>query len=305
MIAKLIVHAPTRTEAAAKLERALRSFHVAGVPNNIDFLIKCCRHPGFVDTQPTTAFFEHHLAGILDTLNVAPSADHTALAASALVRTRAHIGDGAGPWGSGGDWRLYGATKRSLALTAGTAIDHEEIAPYAVTVARDGSIAIAGSDGTSTSSLDNSKIVSLDTTGCAYDVSTLVEGRKVAGTVALTTQANGNITVDVWLKGAYGDDATHAVFTVPKANYSSSAGGSGRPVVMAPMPGKVIKLVSPPGSTVKAGDPIIILEAMKMEHVVSAPCDGEVAFFCEEGASITDGTKLAEIMVAEDEKKTA
>ena len=88
-------------------------------------------------------------------------------------------------------------------------------------------------------------------------------------------------------------------------SYASGASLSGHPVIKSPMPGKVIKLYCAEGDSVKAGDSVVVIEAMKMEHVVSAPCDGEVAFFCEEGASITDGTKLAEIMVAEDEKKTA
>ncbi len=68
MIAKLIVSDETRELDLRKLERALREHQVAGLPNNVDFLVKCVQHPGFAKTQATTAFFEHNMAGIWDSL---------------------------------------------------------------------------------------------------------------------------------------------------------------------------------------------------------------------------------------------
>ena len=50
----------------------------------------------------------------------------------------------------------------------------------------------------------------------------------------------------------------------------------------------------------KAGEPIVILEAMKMEHVMTAPSDGIVAIYCTEGAPVTDGAKLAEVTLKEE-----
>jgi biotin carboxyl carrier protein len=63
--------------------------------------------------------------------------------------------------------------------------------------------------------------------------------------------------------------------TIPIVSHASSSGGSSdHPVVKSPMPGKVIKLSVAHGDKVKAGDNLVVLEAMKMEHVITAPCDG-------------------------------
>ena len=68
-------------------------------------------------------------------------------------------------------------------------------------------------------------------------------------------------------------------------------------MIKSPMPGKVVKLAQD-GASVKKGDTIVVLEAMKMEHTVSAPCDGIVKLFINEGATVGDGSKLAEIVSA-------
>jgi biotin carboxyl carrier protein len=76
-----------------------------------------------------------------------------------------------------------------------------------------------------------------------------------------------------------GASATHTQFSIPAPVYTSGASTSGHPVVKSPMPGKVIKVQFKDGDSVKAGDKIIVLEAMKMEHIISAPCDGFVLLF--------------------------
>jgi hypothetical protein len=78
----------------------------------------------------------------------------------------------------------------------------------------------------------------------------------------------------VWIDGQTGDNLTHSQFTVPVVSYSSGASVSGHPVIKSPMPGKVIKLYCAEGDRVKAGDSVVVIEAMKMEHVITAPCDG-------------------------------
>ena len=71
------------------MERALRNYQVAGLPNNIDFLVQCVRHHGFAVEQPTTAFFDHYLDGILTSLESSPITqfdDHVALASCAYIQ---------------------------------------------------------------------------------------------------------------------------------------------------------------------------------------------------------------------------
>jgi 3-methylcrotonyl-CoA carboxylase alpha subunit len=294
MIAKLIVHAATRPEAVLKLERALRDFRVAGLANNVDFLVKCVQHPEFSTGKPTTAFFDHYLDGILDDLNVAPKPEHTVLAiAAAIAQGReAHAPEceGLGPWGSTADWRLFGSVNKRITMPA---VGDE--GAYSVNIARNGNLLVNTEESSSGPQSVTDVIAEAHSTPGTWNVFANIDGRKRSGLVNLT-----GANVDVWLNGEGGEDQTHATFTLPIVDYGSSDDASGRPVVNSPMPGKVVRLMANPGDMVKAGDTLIVLEAMKMEHVVAAPCDGEVVFYSEEGASIQEGSKLAEILVGED-----
>ena len=78
----------------------------------------------------------------------------------------------------------------------------------------------------------------------------------------------------MWLEGETGDASTYSQFVVPKISYASGAAASQNPIVLSPMPGKVIKIAAKQGQEVKTGDTLVIVEAMKMEHSILAPCDG-------------------------------
>ena len=66
--------------------------------------------------------------------------------------------------------------------------------------------------------------------------------------------------------------------------------------MIAPMPATVVAIPAPPGTRVTAGDPVVVLEAMKMELVIRAPRDGEVAaVHCQLGELVQPGTRLAEL----------
>ena len=67
------------------------------------------------------------------------------------------------------------------------------------------------------------------------------------------------------------------------------------------MPGQVVKVMVADGDEVEEGDPIIVLNAMKMEHQVLAPSSGKVSLLCGEGQNVSDGEKLAEILASASE----
>ena len=84
--------------------------------------------------------------------------------------------------------------------------------------------------------------------------------------------------------------AAPAPAPAPAPVAAAPAGGAN---VTAPMPGTVLNVVAPDGTAVKAGDVILILEAMKMENDIVAPCDGTVASVAAKGTSVNTDDVLA------------
>ena len=69
------------------------------------------------------------------------------------------------------------------------------------------------------------------------------------------------------------------------------------------MPGQVVKIMVSDGDDVQEGDPVIVLNAMKMEHQVLAPSSGKISLLCGEGENVSDGAKLAAIEAAAEEEE--
>jgi len=299
MIAKLIAYGDDRPQALQKLERALRDFQVSGLSNNIDFLIQIVRHDGFANKQATTAFFDYHMKDLLSSLstNLNPISKHTALGIIGLLESKK--GNVNGGLDNGNDWRAYGKVKRN--------IDVHDIYSNSVSIGietshRDQKVLISNSKDQNSQQLPcfvkSKKLVSSSSKGDVWELEVEVAGHLCSGTVCLYHNAAKDTVIDVWLDGQVGDSQTHAQVSIPADNHTAADAASGNPVVKAPMPGKIIKLNIPTGGVVKQGDTILILEAMKMEHVVSAPCSGKVTILCAEGDSVSEGLKLAEVIKA-------
>ena len=124
-----------------------------------------------------------------------------------------------------------------------------------------------------------------------------IDGSLKSGTVCISTNStNQTKVVDVWLDGCIREESTHYQFTIAPTDYLLKGELTKVPVAYSPMPGKIIQIIAKQGCEVKQGDPLVILEAMKMEHPVLAPNTGTVNIFCEVGAIVSEGTKLAEVL---------
>lgn len=285
MIAKLIVYADTRDQALDKMERSLRNYHVAGLPNNIDFLVKCVRHPGFAKQQPTTAFFSHYMDGILTSLVQEPISNlnqHTVfgLSSVSLSMRNAHgtnIWDGKGEFSN---WRASRNINRKLTVFApgsdekvSVGVEMSNSNEFTLSLEQDAtkrptSHLIASNIVSDKVSDQNVRCIVLD---CTMDI----DGHRLSGTTSIQIPPSGLAAVDVWLNGQIGENSTHYSFSVQtKIDGATAVGASSNPVIMSPMPGKIVKIHVAEGAAVKKGDPVVVLEAMKMEHVVYAPCDG-------------------------------
>ena len=255
MIAKIIVWGEDRAAALERLRRALTETAVLGVVTNLGLLVRVATHPEFAAAAVDTGFIERHRDVLLPGQRPAPS---MALAAAAVARllARASIaaaarsGDPNSPWARSDGWRLSSNSHQVVVFRDGAderAVIATSRAGYWLLEVDGVTIRAAGerlSDGGLTVLLD----------GIRGPATVLDHGLETA--VFLAGENWRLIEIDP-LAAREGDDP-----------------GAGR--LTAPMPGRVIQLLVRVGDLVRRGEPLMIIEAMKMEHVVAAPVDGTV-----------------------------
>ncbi|OBI01748.1 acetyl/propionyl-CoA carboxylase subuit alpha [Mycolicibacter nonchromogenicus] len=245
MLAKAISYAPTRRQAATVLAGALARTRLHGLRTNRDLLVNVLRHPAFLDGATDTAFFDTHglaqlSAPLADTATVHTSAIAAALADAAHNRATAQV---LGSLPSG--WRNLASGYQTKVFLDDSGTEHR--IEYRFT--RTGLI-LNGDEVTLVSSSPD-EVVLADPAGVAR---------------TFTVARYGS---DVYIDSPAG--AVHLV-ALPRFGDPESAVAQGS--LLAPMPGNVIRLGAAVGDQVSAGQPLIWLEAMKMEHTISAPSDG-------------------------------
>ena len=245
MLAKVISYAPTRPRAAAVLADALARTRLHGVGTNRDLLVNVLRHPAFLAGDTDTAFFDTHglaelSTPLADDRTVRLSAIAAAVADAATNRAAARVLGGL-PSG----WRNLTSGHQHKAFRDADGGDHQVAYQF---------------DRAGLNLPDDRDIELLSATP---DQVVLVDA-------GVSTAYRVNRYGDQ----VYVDSARGAVtFTVvPRFPEPDSAVAQGS--LLAPMPGSVIRLGAELGDTVTAGQPLVWLEAMKMEHTITAPADG-------------------------------
>ncbi|MGY2902680.1 acetyl/propionyl/methylcrotonyl-CoA carboxylase subunit alpha [Bradyrhizobium sp. URHC0002] len=264
MIAKIISRGADRNEARGRLICGLEQTAAFGVTTNQGFLISCLRHPEFAAGEATTAFIGNHRDELL-----APRANanaEAALAALLLYVTNPH----APPWRSG---RSLAATfPLTTRIDRGHGVDEVDIVRE-----RDGSYLASLSGGEQRIEIDelDRETVRFRTDGIMDSAKFLRDGDRLY----------------ILHRGA-----TIAVrdLTLAAPESATAAGGDGK--VRAAMNGRVVAVLVKPGEQVAAGQPVMTLEAMKMEHVHTAGVAGTVsAIDVAEGEQVTTGRIVVEI----------
>ena len=264
MIAKLISHGESRDAARRQLIHGLEQTAAFGVTTNQAFLAGCLAHPAFAAGEATTAFIGQHRDELL-----APRADAASEAALAAVLLYV-TGPFAPPWRSG----------RTLATTfpvpARVELDHG-IHDLEVGRERDG-----GYLATLKNTAYRMEIHAIDGDSIRFSSNGLMESARFLRDGARLFVLHRGITSAV-------RDLTLAA---PAA--AASNGGDGK--VRAAMNGRVVALLVKPGEKVEAGQPVMTLEAMKMEHVHTAGIAGTIAAIdVAEGEQVTTGKIVVEI----------
>ena len=269
MIAKVITHGKTRAQALTSLQAALADIHVAGLITNAEFLGALARHDGFAKGEVDTGLIARDLDAL--TFRQPPSDLSVAIAAVALsgIETTApYLG-----------WRLWGTASHQVTL------QHEGTEIALVLSTKANSVCVVG---------DQLTVTLTDIELTNNHLTARHDGHQFTAKVHSTTLATGSKT-SVNLDGK-----TH-VFTVPNPlNTAAIVVGSANDV-KAPMTGVVRDVVAESGQIVKQGDVLVILEAMKMEHALTAPRDGEIEeITCGTGDQVSDGSILVRLKAHDD-----
>jgi len=266
MIAKLIVWGQDRAQALARLDSALADYRVLGVTTNIAFLRRLAAHPSFAQADLDTGLIARHHAELLPPASAQPALPALLAAAcwqlTGEARHTAHPG-----------WRLNAEWQRTLHLGY-----HGH--PLAVRVTHH-------ADGRWTLTLpDNSQHV-LSAERHASQLTVHLAGQRLHADCL-----QHNDALHIYLPEGL------SVFTLPNPYAAEADAQHGDTHLKAPMPGRVVALLAPLGEPVEKGAPLMILEAMKMEHTLVAPGPGHVAaFYFAVGEQVSEGSDLLDFVL--------
>ncbi|HEY8567460.1 MAG TPA: acetyl/propionyl/methylcrotonyl-CoA carboxylase subunit alpha [Beijerinckiaceae bacterium] len=254
MIAKVIARGETRDEALSTLAEALGRTVVAGPKTNVAFLKRLCEAPEFRAGRFDTGFIDQRL----EELGAVPRGlDPAAVAAGALALVESGIAGVSPPASGAGGWWVDDGFQLLGARETGlpVLVDGERIE---ATLSWDAEGALVGLSGQT-----------IETTG--EDLAVVQAGRGV-----IVVRDGRQTRVEL-----------HDPFDVDLEHMDE--GG----LVKAPMHGKLVAVFVKPGDAVEKGQRLAIVEAMKMEHVLTAAADGEVAeVAAEPGAQVAEGARL-------------
>jgi 3-methylcrotonyl-CoA carboxylase alpha subunit len=247
MIAKLIVWGHDRSHALARLRAALAQFHIVGLANNVDFLSRLAANPEFVQAHLDTGLIERE-AERLFAPRMLP--DEILALACARVLVDEHRGEDADPWSSRSGWRLNATYTRTLMLRSDDDT-HEILLEYG----RDGwHFRRAGTD---------TALAVIAASGSRLTL------RFAERTLSADVTHHGD-ELHVFLSGH------HRALTLVDIIAQADRQDGGDAGLTAPMPGKVIAVHVAKGARVAKGAPLLVMEAMKMEHSIVAPKDGVI-----------------------------
>ena len=266
MIAKLIVWGEDRAQALARLSVALQATHIMGLHTNVAFLRRVVASHAFASADLDTALIERERVALFE----APPLPAELAAAGVAAFHLAHEAtlEDADPWSRRDGWRLHGGARRQLSLE------------------------LAGTTLTPTLERlhDGATVLQLGSERWPFSA------RALGGAwhdVQLGTQ---RVTLAV-----YAHDERYAVFAPqgsalvsehdPIAHAGDAAAEGGR--LTAPMPGKMVSFLAKVGDRVQRGQALAVMEAMKMEHTITAPHDGVVEeLLYSAGDQVAEGGEL-------------
>jgi len=272
MIAKLIVHGSDRGRALARLRQALAEVEIAGPSTNVAFLRRVAASRAFTGAELDTGLIERNRAELFLSKEISYEILAAAALAEILEETRAASARAAvstdpySPWDRVDGWRLNEDSHHDFVFLEGEA-SHATRVQFLGAALR------------------------LTVNGKSYDLAgeRLPDGRLQVGLDGRIFKARAVRDGDDWHVFCEGDYRRLSLKPELAILDEDIRPGS----LAAPMPGKVIKVMTSAGAKVSKGDPLLILEAMKMEHTITAPADGVVKeIHYAAGEQVLEGAEL-------------
>jgi 3-methylcrotonyl-CoA carboxylase alpha subunit len=271
MIAKLIVWGEDRAQALARLDVALAGTHIVGLHSNVAFLRRVASSRSFAHADLDTALIERERAHLFDAAPLPLEVAAAGVVAHALGVERSQ--QDLDPWSRRDAWRLHGAAVRRFDLET---------------------------DGTRTTFM-----LERNHAGAQW----LVQGTRRWPFDAVSQAPRHDVTLAEkrWSLTVYAIGERRAVYagdgmallTLVDAIAHAADGAVEGGRLTAPMPGKVIAFLAEPGQAVALGQPLAVLEAMKMEHTITAPRAGTVqALLYAVGDQVVEGEELLRLEAA-------
>ncbi|WP_334190427.1 acetyl/propionyl/methylcrotonyl-CoA carboxylase subunit alpha [Noviherbaspirillum sp.] len=273
MIAKLIVWGNDRAEALAHMSQALSEYRIVGLSSNVTFLKRLVESPAFSQADLDTGLIERN-HDILFPAAMPVTMDVVSLAAASLLTSEQNSGAAANdPWADTTGWRMNGTLLRKLDFS-----DESHAYPAVIGYRETGWSVQLG---------ERAAVMTLiERHGAQLVIK--VDGATVRGTVVREGEAFHVFTGGMHHVLAYSDPLAHA-------GEAEAEGGR----LTAPMPGKIVAVLAEKGKTVEKGAPLLIMEAMKMEHTIAAPADGMVEeMLYAVGDQVAEGAQLLAFKVA-------
>lgn len=290
MIAKLIVRGATREQVRARMRLALSDIQIVGVHTNVDFLSRLMEDEAFADADLDTGLIERRKKTLLP--EAAPASREALVCAVVAVleeEKHRYLSDTIGadhdqlensspakdPWSLLDGWRVHGEYCRRFFWQDGDLLRE---------------VRLIGSGGIHDLEVDGERLpfawTSRRTPAGAFDLTIQVLDAQRKATV----QQQGS-RVDVFVQGGHTILSLQDPLAQSGQGVANVAGG-----LTAPMPGKIIALHVCIGQRVKQGDSLLVMEAMKMEHAVFAPSDGEIKeLYFGVGAQVSEGVTLVRL----------
>jgi len=268
MVAKLIVHGDTRAQALARLDVALAQTHIVGLATNVQFLRHVVQCDSFAQANLDTALIPREAAVLFNQERVGLALAAAADVAQTLLDERAT--QTADPFSRTDGWRSHGIFTRTFAFEFGG-----ETLQATLSYLHDGALQfkvgeVAG-------------LLSFAATPAGIDLQ--FAGRRTL----VTVYRKGEVA---HIHTAQGATQIIAIDLLAHAGESHSEGGR----LTAPMPGKVVSFAVQAGDAVKKGQPLAVLDAMKMEHTIAAPADGVVEeLLYSPGDQVVEGAELLKL----------